>query len=116
MKNFEIGIDIQKISEFEDVSEGFLKKIFTENEISYCSGKSKPAQHFAARFAVKEAIIKALSQFEEKVNYKDIETLINNKKLQTNILKKLGLEYDFKVSLSHSGEYALGFVVVSYDE
>lgn len=39
----------------------FARGVFTLGEIAYCRGKHDPAQHFAARFAAKEACLKALS-------------------------------------------------------
>ena len=111
MKEFEIGVDIQKINDFCNTTKGFLSKIFTMREIDYCSKKSKPAQHFAAKFAAKEATIKALSQFKEDIFYKDIEILINGRKPYVEIRKPLTNRYFIKTSISHSGGYALGFVI-----
>ena len=112
MEQFEIGCDIQLIEEFRKPKRGFLKKIFTNSEISYCSNKSNPAIHLAARFAAKEAVMKALFQFKEKTFYNDIEILINNKKPEIRILKPLKAKYTIKTSLSHSKDYALAFVIV----
>lgn len=106
--NFEIGTDIQYIKDFENLNNRFLKKVFTDDEIKYCLKKSKPAQHFAARFCAKEACIKALSQMKLNANYKDIEILIKDKKL----LIKLNKEVNTKVSISHSNDYAVAFVIV----
>jgi len=107
----EIGTDIQKIDDFVNVKEYFLKKIFSDEEIEYCKGKSKPAQHYAARFAVKESTIKAFSQFNKIINYKDIEIIMNKKKPIIKLKKSLG-NYGIKVSMSHSGEYAMSFVMI----
>ena len=50
-------IEIERIKEsIENLGENFLKKIYTENEIKYCeSKKNMKYQHYAARFAAKEA-------------------------------------------------------------
>lgn len=60
-----IGTDIVEISRIKNAvakwGERFLRKIFTENEISYCYKKKDPFPHLAVRFAAKEAVIKALS-------------------------------------------------------
>ena len=112
MKDCEIGTDIQEVSDFNSTNDTFLDKIFTESEKNYCLSKSKPAQHFAARFAVKEAVIKAFSQFNEKINYKDIEIELNQKKPNLNIQTFLKKRYSVKISMSHSGDYALSFAII----
>jgi holo-[acyl-carrier protein] synthase len=58
------GVDIIEVERIERslarFGERFLRKHFTGVEIAYCSSKARPAQHFAARFAAKEAVIKAI--------------------------------------------------------
>jgi holo-[acyl-carrier protein] synthase len=56
-----IGVDLVKISRIEKAgkSPGFLERVFTPTEREYCSRQKYPAQHYAARFASKEAILKA---------------------------------------------------------
>ncbi|MCK5915223.1 MAG: holo-ACP synthase, partial [Deltaproteobacteria bacterium] len=59
-----IGSDIVKVSRIEKLTERydkrFLERIFTTAETSYALAKARPALHFAARFAAKEAFVKAL--------------------------------------------------------
>lgn len=60
------GIDIIEVSRIEEsiksLGEKFLKRVFTDYEIKYCNSKNNMKyQHFAARFAAKEAIFKAIS-------------------------------------------------------
>ena len=61
---FGVGIDIVEVSRFENRSRDAHDKgwpdIFTANEIAYCNLKRYPERHFAARFAAKEAFLKAL--------------------------------------------------------
>ncbi|RCW53982.1 MULTISPECIES: holo-ACP synthase [Halanaerobium] len=73
------GIDIVKnkrikslIEKYED---RFLKKIYTEAEIEYCQQKINSAASFAARFAAKEAVLKALGTGMRKNSWQDIEVL-----------------------------------------
>jgi len=56
------GIDLIKISKVQRFCENrkYLKKVFTPAEIKYCQKKAHQFQHFAARFAAKEAMFKAL--------------------------------------------------------
>jgi len=56
----------------------FLALAFTKSEINYCELKKNPAQHFAARFAAKEAYMKAIGTgWSNKANFKEIEVLNN---------------------------------------
>lgn len=60
---FGIGIDIIEVERVKNQiskSNGFREKIFTEREIEYCESKKNKAQHYAARFAAKEAFFKAI--------------------------------------------------------
>lgn len=113
--NMEIGIDCVDISRFEDSNYLIknLKKIFTEKEISYCQKKENTAQHYAARFAAKEAVIKALSEYQIKPYYNQIE-ILNNKdgKPIVNILNENN-KFDIKVSLSHSRTTAVAIALIS---
>ncbi len=73
-----IGIDVVEKARFESAlsryGARFLRRVFTAEEISYCEGKPKPLQHFAGRFAAKEAVAKALERRGEGVfRFCDIE-------------------------------------------
>jgi len=72
-----IGTDIIEIDRIEKAiskhGQNFISKLFTLNEINYCQSHKFPAQHFAARFAAKEAFIKALGGKIKGMNWKDIE-------------------------------------------
>jgi holo-[acyl-carrier protein] synthase len=54
----------------------FLNSVFTEREIKYCRSRSKTTEHFAARFAAKEAVLKSLgTKPRSKPNWTEIEVL-----------------------------------------
>jgi holo-[acyl-carrier protein] synthase len=57
-----IGVDLIEIGRIERAltRDGFRERVFTEAERAYCDSRANPAQHYAARFAGKEAIGKAL--------------------------------------------------------
>ncbi len=58
-----IGIDIievDRIAEKIEKDNGFRELVFSANEIAYCEGKTHKNEHYAARFAAKEAFFKAL--------------------------------------------------------
>jgi holo-[acyl-carrier protein] synthase len=113
----EIGTDCLDISRFKGsmLIKGFKDKVFTKNEISYCEKKANPIQHYAVRFAGKEAVMKALSP--EKIGMHQIE-ILNDKKGRpfVNILNRNLKTRDrtIRISLSHSDTVALALVVVIY--
>ena len=59
-----LGVDLVQIPRMRDViarwDERFLRRVFTDAEIAYCRARRDPVPHFAARFAAKEAAMKAL--------------------------------------------------------
>jgi len=115
--SLEIGIDCVGIPEFKkDVlsNDNIIKKVFTNNEISYCEKKLNSCQHFAVRFAAKEAVIKAFSCYNIKILLGQIEIL--NKKNGIPFVKILDdklSDFDIKISLSHSKETAVAVAIVS---
>ena len=96
----------------------FLKRNFTPTELDYCLSKEAPAPHLAARFAGKEAVIKALSSLNiTKIWYSDIEILNNNYgvpyvKINTDKAEKLLI----KISLSHSPDLVLAFCIIIQEQ
>ncbi|OGW75319.1 MAG: holo-[acyl-carrier-protein] synthase [Omnitrophica bacterium RBG_13_46_9] len=74
------GIDIVEISRFKNATKkwggNFLDKIFTKNEVVYSKKRRFQDQHFAARFAAKEAVLKAFGDKMTSIrNWQDIEIL-----------------------------------------
>lgn len=107
-----IGVDCEEIRRFEGMSSTFENKVFTAGEIDYCKGKVNPEQHFAARFAAKEALIKAFGSVSKKVAFSDIEVL--NEEGGCPKVNLLGIEgYDAKVSLTHGGGVAVAFALLN---
>lgn len=114
-------IEIERVKEsIENIGEKFLKKVFTDREIKYCeSRKTQKYQHYAGRFAAKEAAFKAVSKFLENkysVSWKDFE-IINDKQGRPKI-NLLNVNTDniesIDVSISHCKLYATANVVVIY--
>lgn len=116
------GIDIIEISRVKDsienLGDSFLNKIYTKKEIEYCESKGKSKyQHYAARFAVKEAVFKAISEMIENkysITWKDIETTNDEQgrpKVDILVIKNLEIE-NIDVSISHCKEYAIANVVI----
>ena len=75
---FGTGIDIIEIdrinNSIQKYSDRFKNKIFTQKEIDYCHSQADPAKHFAARFTVKEAVLKCFGTgMTGGILWKDIE-------------------------------------------
>lgn len=74
------GIDIIEVSRIKNAvirwKDSFLKRIFTENEINYSQAKKFSYQHLAARFAAKEAVLKAIGDSSiHQINLREVEVL-----------------------------------------
>ena len=114
-------IEIDRIKEsIETLGEKFLKKVFTEKEIKYCeSKKAQKYQHYAARFAAKEAIFKAISECltdKYALGWCDYEVL-NDEKGKPNVkITGINLESieNIDLSISHCKQYAVATAVVIY--
>ena len=113
-------IEIKRIEEsIEDLGMKFLERVYTNKEIKYCESKNKQKyQHYAARFAAKEAVFKAISNLLEdkySISWKDIEVL-NTKEgrpfVNINLINNKGIS-NIDISLSHCKEYAVANVIVS---
>ena len=113
-------IEIERIKKsIEKFGQRFLNTVFTENEIKYCESKNgQKYQHYAARFAAKEAVFKALSNnINAPEEWKSIEILS-----EENGRPKVNLKIDVQnlenidISLSHCKMYAVANVVANLKE
>ena len=118
-----IGIDhieVQRIHKRISNEDGFREKLFTPQEIEYCESKKFAAQHYAARFAAKEAFFKALGTgwrngmaFNEvEVTNNDLgkpELVLHGRTEQ--VLKEKEIT-NIQVSLSHTRDFASTIVTL----
>lgn len=123
-----LGTDIVDVARIEkllrDKRDEFLARVFSPEEITYCSGMARPAVHFAARFAAKEALMKAIGTgWAEGVGFKDIH--VTNDPSGKPVLQALGETrkrldglgpFFLWLSLSHTREYAMAVVVIESRE
>ena len=118
-----VGIDLVEIKRVENLVARwglrFLEKVFFPSEIAYCQAKPYPAQHYAARLAIKEAVLKALGEgWTERAGWKDI-AVSRGVKGQPGVKlvgkgEKLGREKGIGkilVSLSHSQGFAVAAAI-----
>jgi holo-[acyl-carrier protein] synthase len=100
--------------------ERFLKRVFTSDEISYCRGR---APNLAGRFAAKEATMKALGTGVRGVSWKDIEVIRAESgapSVKLHGRAKARAERlqvgEISLSISHSREFAVAFVVAQRED
>ena len=112
-------IEIERVKEsIEKLGTKFLERVFTKKEIEYCESKNNQKyQHYAARFAAKEAAFKAISwKIDDKyeVCWKDFEIL--NDKQGRPKLNIIGIELkdveSVDLSMSHCKKYAVANVTI----
>ena len=105
-----IGIDIIDIDRFrkKDYSNNkkFYQRIFSESEIKYCLSFKNSSEHFAGRFAIKEAVKKSIN---DHITFKQILTTHRNSRPKIILKKKLN--YKFLVSVSHEANIAIAIVI-----
>jgi holo-[acyl-carrier protein] synthase len=114
-----VGIDVVEVQRVADVlarhGDRFLARIYTDNEVAVCRGR---VPELAARFAAKEATMKALGTGVRGVGWRDIEVLPNRRGKPLLLLHgrararadAIGL-VDLDISLTHDSGLAMAFVV-----
>ena len=111
-QDFNIGIDIVNVNRFKKKplknNQNFYKKIFSDAEINYCKKFSSPYEHFAGKFAIKEALIKSIN---EKISLHEIKTSHKNSKPIVKIKNSLDKKYRFIISMSHEKDVAVAVVI-----
>jgi holo-[acyl-carrier protein] synthase len=120
-----VGTDIVPVGRIaalmRDRGAAFLERWFTTREIDYCASKAVPSRHFAARFAAKEAVAKALPvAWDGPLPWQYIEIVIGPRGAPSVSLSGAVLDAaaearvgDIRVSLSHCDEYATAIAVVA---
>jgi holo-[acyl-carrier protein] synthase len=123
-----IGIDIVRIGRMREViarwDERFLHRVFTDGEIAYCRARRDPIQHFAARFAAKEAGLKALGTgLRLGISWRDLEVRRERGGPPTLVLsgrsREIGLARGGRhmlLALTHEGDYALAQAMLVDDD
>ena len=120
---FGIGTDIIEVERIEkqlEKNSGLKEKLFTTNEIAYCESKKNRGQHYAARFAAKEAFLKAIGTgWRDGLQFDEIE--VTNDQLGKPALVLYGKTRDFvaeinitniQVSLTHIKDVVNAIVIV----
>lgn len=121
---YAVGIDIIEIARVGKVlerhPERFLRRVFTPEEVAFCRGR---VPEIAARFAAKEAVMKALGTGARGLAWREIEILPNQRGKPLVYLhgdaQKRGAAIGLRgidISLTHSNEFAIAAVVGAADD
>ena len=118
MRIYGIGIDVVEVeriaSAIDRHGEPFLAKLFTSGERAYCASQKRPALHYAARFAAKEAVSKALGTgIGGDAGWLDLEIIRDVSGAPKLLLHGAAADFaklkgipEIQISLSHAKEYA----------
>lgn len=123
-----VGVDLVQVSRIaeslERFGERFLRRVYTEGEIAYATATPTTApERLAARFAAKEATLKALGLAEDPRDWRQIEVhrspsgqcVVSLHGAVREAARRLGAS-EFAVSLSHEGDYATAVVITTLHE
>ena len=118
------GIDLAEVpriaASIERFGERFLRRVFTEAEIRYCESKANKVERYAARFAAKEAAMKAIGTgLRGGVTWHDVEVERESGGKPTiafhgkaaEFARKLGVKH-IALSLTHTREHAIAQVIL----
>jgi len=123
-----IGVDLVRVARIREMMERwdrrFLSRVFTSEELTYSLKRRRPEQHLAARFAAKEAALKALGTgLSMGIRWREIEVRRDRGEAPTihfsgkmdDLSRERGATRSL-VSLTHDGEYAMAQVLLMGDE
>jgi holo-[acyl-carrier protein] synthase len=120
-----IGVDVVDVKRMKIVLDArgapLIKKLFTDTEIAYCTSKKKPHEHFAARFAAKEAVSKAMQTgWSGKFRWRDVE-VINNpsgapKVVFHDFVAQQLAQCRVHISLSHTENTVVAFAIIENND
>jgi holo-[acyl-carrier protein] synthase len=88
-------------------SPGFLARVFTPGELAYAASSKNKYERLAARFAVKEAVIKALDAKDLELKNIEVENTASGRPQ----VKVKGRTARLMVSISHTSKYACAAVI-----
>jgi holo-[acyl-carrier protein] synthase len=119
------GVDLVEVKRVEraltrlGTGTRFRQRVFTENEVTYCESRGRPRyQSYAARFAAKEAVMKALGTgWNRHVGWKEIEVVRQSGQTPTVVLHGKAAQFALRsgvarmhLSISHSESLAIAYV------
>ena len=119
---YSCGVDIVEVKRIKEMAEKhgkkFLQKIFSSGEIRYCDSRKNKYEHYAVRFAAKEAVMKSLAAGAGNVGFKEIEVartdigdvLVQLKGKARERADNMSISR-IHISLSHTENYAVALAI-----
>lgn len=117
------GVDLAEVARIEGLlasQPGLRERVFTPRELAYCDRRKRAGEHFAGRWAVKEAVLKSLGTgMGPGMDWTDIE-VVNDRRGQPRVrlhgevaavAQSLGMDH-IEISMSHSGGLAMAHAVL----
>lgn len=124
MRSVGLGVDLVQVERFRNFlrrdKQALLQRLFTADELAYCFARRDPAPHLAARFAAKEALLKAFGLgLRDGLSWQDMEVVRDSlgrpffrlHGRAAELLAERGLA-DPLLSYSHDGDYATATVIL----
>ena len=114
------GVDITEVQRLRQAvsrwGDGFLRRVFTDEEIEAAQGRLNRYQHLAGRFAAKEAVFKALG--EKELSWKDLQILNDASGrpycvLINETIRQRNKKIEIHISISHVKNYAVASATVT---
>ena len=128
MRILGIGTDITEVLRIAQMIERhgelFITRVYTPHEIEYCSTRKAATQHYAGRWAAKEAVLKALGTgWRRGISWRDIEVRNQASGAPTielrggarDVFERVGIAV-MHISISHSRNHAIAYAVAEGDE
>jgi len=123
---WDIGVDVVEVQRFRALDYGenmeFYNRVFTPREIEYCLSFKNPAQHFAATYAGKESVYKAINSRID-IELHRIEIIRDRNAPKVNLMmedcggpERTNSPPQIKVSLSHTSSYAVAFALAVFED
>jgi len=116
MKILGTGVDIIEIDRIKQAidrwGDHFLHHVFHKEEIAYARKHKFPMQHFAARFAAKEAVFKAIGNMKD-LAWKDMKILNDRYGRPHVVFKRKGFRKKILISISHTKNYAVASAIIT---
>lgn len=110
------GVDIIEVDRIKLAikrwGDNFLKHVFTDEEIEYAYKRRFPYQHFAARFAAKEAVLKAFGD-NAHISWKDIKIMNDKNGKPVCIYKDKKFHKEILISIAHTENYAVASAIIA---
>lgn len=121
MKIYGIGIDLIEVARIrhavERLGQRFIENVYTETERAFCEGRANRYLSLAARFAAKEAFLKALGTgYSQGISWRDVEVIDNERSRPTYRITGKAKEFlgarRVHLSISHVRDYATAIAVI----